>query len=154
MHVSKSLLFDCRFFLLQDVSFLIVFELVQQLEFTSSYFSTSSLSAQTKTVFRQSLWSIGNKRPMGHITYLRKQFKSINTYDYIITLIKRRKNSLFTLWELNPWQGQVFNVNGSSVEQPWIPFTQWCFLPNMVAISQVVLDKQIFKCCQCIFAIL
>ena len=27
---------------------------------------------------------------MGHIAHLRKQFKSINTYDYIITLIKRR----------------------------------------------------------------
>ena len=34
---------------------------------------------------------IKNKRPMGHIAHLRKQFKSINTYDYIITLIKRRK---------------------------------------------------------------
>ena len=32
-----------------------------------------------------------NKRPMGHIAHLRKQFKTINTYDYIITLIKRRK---------------------------------------------------------------
>ena len=32
-----------------------------------------------------------NKRPMGHIAHLRKQFKSINSYDYIITLIKRRK---------------------------------------------------------------
>ena len=32
-----------------------------------------------------------NKRPMGHIAHLRKQFKSINTDDYIITLIKRRK---------------------------------------------------------------
>ena len=28
---------------------------------------------------------------MGHIAHLRKQFKSINTYDYIITLIKRTK---------------------------------------------------------------
>ena len=28
-----------------------------------------------------------NKRPMGHIAHLRKQFKSIDTYDYIITLI-------------------------------------------------------------------
>ena len=31
---------------------------------------------------------------MGHIAHLRKQFKSINTYDYIITLIKRRKNNI------------------------------------------------------------
>ena len=42
-----------------------------------------------------------NKRPMGHIAHLRKQFKSINTIDYIITLIKRRKKTLLSLWELN-----------------------------------------------------
>ena len=156
MHVSETAVWLSNhlrgFFLLQNVSFLIVFEVVRQLEFTSSYCSTSSLSAQAKTVFRESLWSIGNKRPVGNIAYLRKQFKSINTYDYIITLIKRRKNSLFTLWELNPWHGQVFNVNGSSVEQHWIPFTQWCFVPNMVAIGRVVIEK-IFKLCHCIFAI-
>ena len=35
-------------------------------------------------------------------------------------LIKRRKNPLFTLWDLN----------GSSFEQTWIPFTQGCFVPN------------------------
>ena len=30
--------------------------------------------------------NVGNiKRPMGHISHLRKQFKSINTYGYIIT---------------------------------------------------------------------
>ena len=33
-----------------------------------------------------------NKRPMGHIAHLKKQFKSMNTfensYDYIITLIE------------------------------------------------------------------
>ena len=43
---------------------------------------------------------IKNKRPMGHIAHLRKQFKSINTYDYIIILIKRRKNTLLILGEL------------------------------------------------------
>ena len=38
---------------------------------------------------------------MGHIAHLRKQFKSISTYDYIITLIKRGKishNLLFENW--------------------------------------------------------
>ena len=40
-----------------------------------------------------------NKRPMGHIAHLRKQFKSINTYDYFIMLIKRRKKTLLTLCE-------------------------------------------------------
>ena len=39
----------------------------------------------------QNVNSINNKRPMGHIAHLRKQFKSINTYDNIITLIKRKK---------------------------------------------------------------
>ena len=52
-----------------------------------------------------------NKKPMGHIAHLRKQFKSINTYDYIITLIKRRKKHIinfmriywFIIWRnLNP----------------------------------------------------
>ena len=33
----------------------------------------------------------------GHIAHLRKQFKAINTYDYIIILIKRRKKALLTL---------------------------------------------------------
>ena len=62
-------------------------------------------------------WGIGsvlflpNKRPMGHIAHLRKQFKSIKTYDYIIMLIKRRKNNIiyfmrnfcFFIWRiLNP----------------------------------------------------
>ena len=48
---------------------------------------------------------------MGHIAHLRKQFKSINTNDYIITLIKRRKKNIinfiinycFFIWRnLNP----------------------------------------------------
>ena len=48
----------------------------------------------------------------GHNAHPRKQFKSINTYDYIITLIKRRKKKpiinfmriywLFILTNLNP----------------------------------------------------
>ena len=38
-----------------------------------------------------------NKRPMGHIAHLNKQLKSINTYDYIITLINRRKKNIIKL---------------------------------------------------------
>ena len=34
---------------------------------------------------------------MGHIAHLRKQFISINTYNYIITLIKKRKKTLLIL---------------------------------------------------------
>ena len=36
---------------------------------------------------------------MGHITHLRKQFKSINTYDFVIMLIKRRKKKHYKLHE-------------------------------------------------------
>ena len=40
-----------------------------------------------------------NKRPIGHIAHLRKQFKSLNKYDYIITLIQRiRKNFMRIYW--------------------------------------------------------
>ena len=74
-----------------------------------------------------------NKRHMGYIAHLRKQFKSINTYyDYIITLINRIKIPSFTLWEFNC----------SSFEQTWIPFTQGCFVPNLVEIAPVVLEKK------------
>ena len=56
-----------------------------------------------------------NKRPMGHIAHLRKQFKSINTYDYIITLIKRRKNNI--------------NLESTSPKdalcQDWLKLAQW-----------------------------
>ena len=31
------------------------------------------------------------KRSIGHIAHLINQFKSINTYDYVITLMKRKK---------------------------------------------------------------
>ena len=83
-----------------------------------------------------------NKRPMGHIAHLRKQFKSMNTYDYIITLIERRKKTLLTLWELF----------GSSFEQTWIPFIQGCLVQSLVEIGQMVL-KKIYKFRQYIFAI-
>ena len=41
-----------------------------------------------------------NKRPMGHIAHLRKQFKSINTYDYIIMFIMRRKKTIITFMRI------------------------------------------------------
>ena len=131
---------------------------------------------------------------MGHIAQLRKQFKSINTYDYIITLIKRRrKKTLLTLWDFIGssfeetwilftqgcqdclklaqwfWRRGFFNfVNvfllfcnylplemgwGPSFEETWIPFTQGCFVPSLVEIGPVVLEKKFFKFHQCIFAI-
>ena len=123
-----------------------------------------------------------NKRPMGHIAHLRKPFKSINTYDYIITLIKRRKKTLSILvlylkklespspkeafcqycLKLAQWfcRRGFFNfVNvfllfrhhlpfemgrGPSFEETWTPFTQGCFVPSLVEIGPVVLEKRIF----------
>ena len=68
-----------------------------------------------------------NKRPMGHIAHLRKQFKSINTIDYIIMLIKRRKKTLLSLWELN---GSSLNKIEShspkdALCQVWLILVQW-----------------------------
>ena len=69
------------------------------------------LFSQTNSTNYYKTSSKTNKRPMGHIAHLRKQFKSINTNDYIITLIKRRKNNIiyfmriycFFIWRiLNP----------------------------------------------------
>ena len=83
---------------------------------------------------------VSDKRPMGHIAHLRKMFKSINTYDYIITLINRRKNPLSSFWKLNC----------SLFKQIWISFTQGCFVPILAEIGPVVLEK-ISKFYQCIF---
>ena len=45
------------------------------------------------------------------------------------------------------------NVSSFAFEQTWIPFTQGCFVPNLVEIGQAVLEKKIFEFRQCIFAI-
>ena len=68
-----------------------------------------------------------NQRPMDHIAHLRKPFKLINTYDNIITLIKRRKNPLLSLWESN---GSSLNKIKSHLPkdalcQVWLKLAQW-----------------------------
>ena len=40
-----------------------------------------------------------------------------------------------------------------NLKKTWIPFTQECFVPSLVEIGPVVLEKKIFKFRQCIFAI-
>ena len=40
---------------------------------------------------------------------------------------------------ISPWKGC-----GPSFEQTWIPFTQGCFVPSLVEIGSVVLEKKIF----------
>ena len=49
---------------------------------------------------------------------------------------------------ISPWKRA-----GPSFEQTWIPFTQGYFVPSLFEIGSVVLEKKIFKFCQCIFAI-
>ena len=56
---------------------------------------------------------------------------------------------IFTISKLFPFG----KGRGPSFEQTWIPFIQGCFVPSLVEIGSVVLEKKIFKFCQCIFAI-
>ena len=84
--------------------------------------------ATSKLVFFPKMKKKMNKRPMGHNAHLRKQFKSINTYDYIIMLIKRRKKINFMIT-------YCFFI--------WI-LTQGCFVPKLVEIGSVVLEKRFF----------
>ena len=47
----------------------------------------------------------------------------------------------FIISQLSPlWEGF-----GPSFEQTWIPFTQGCFVPSLVEIGSVVLEKNIFS---------
>ena len=68
-----------------------------------------------------------NKRPMGHIAHLRKQFKSINTYDYIITLISRRKNPLssFENWIVPCLNKLESPLPKGALCQIWLKLAQW-----------------------------
>ena len=75
-----------------------------------------------------------NKRPMGHIAHLRKQIKSINTYDYIRTLIKRRKKNIIKLMRIY-WFFIWRNLN---------PYHPRMLVPRLVEIGSVVLKKRIF----------
>ena len=43
---------------------------------------------------------------------------------------------------------------GPSFYQNWFPFTQGCFVPKLVKVGPVILEKKIFEFRQCIFAIL
>ena len=53
------------------------------------------------------------------------------------------ENKEKTLWEFI----------GSSFEQTWIPFTQGCFVPRLVEIGPVVLEKKILKFRKCVFSL-
>ena len=59
-------------------------------QFSIHVFKTSPPLANEKWKFLYNKATTKNKRPMGHIIHLWKQFISINTYDYIITLIEKK----------------------------------------------------------------
>ena len=44
------------------------------------------------------------------------------------------------------------NKHGTSFKQTWIPFTKGCYVPRLVEIGPLVLEK-IIEICQCIFTI-
>ena len=56
----------------------------------------------------------------------------------------------FYIWSMNFRLGQI---RGPSFKQTWIFFTQGYFVPSLVEIIRVVLEKKIFNFCQCIFAV-
>ena len=62
---------------------------------------------------------------MGHIAHLRKQFKSLNKYDYIITLIQRIKKKLYEnllVLHLNKLESPSPK---DALCQDWLKLAQW-----------------------------
>ena len=78
---------------------------------------------------------------MGHIAHLRNQFKSENTfqqsYGYIITLIRSMKKTIIAF----P------GIECSTIIKPRVLFTQGHFVPSLVEIGTVGLEKKIFIFC-------
>ena len=73
---------------------------------------------------------------MGHISHTEKTVQ-INKHILLYHNFdknKRRKKKLLTWWEFI----------GSPFEETWIPFTQGYFVPSLVEIGLVVLEKKIF----------
>ena len=76
---------------------------------------------------------------MGHIAHMRKQFISINTYDYIITLIKRRKKPLLSKWELVlHLKKHEFLSSKDALCQDWLKFAQWFLRRGFFNLSMYV----------------
>ena len=72
--------------------------------------------------------TIINKRPMGHIAHLRNQFKSLNKYDFIITLIKRRKKKLYEKLLVLHLQKFESPSPKDALCQVWLKLAQWFWL--------------------------
>ena len=62
---------------------------------------------------------------MGHIAHLRKQFKSLNKYDYIIKLIKRRKKKLYEKLLVLHLQKFESPSPKDALCQVWLKLAQW-----------------------------
>ena len=73
---------------------------------------------------------------MCHIAHMRKQNDEINKHIrlYHNVDLERKKNIIYYLGKI-----------GSSFVQTGIPFTEGCFVPNLIEIGPVVLDKKILK---------
>ena len=89
-HIKKNL--HCSFWLTS--CFILCRDLFSRKSVTLDTFNYLSLSNFVNNLLQFTMHCMRNNRPMGHIAHLRKQFKSINTYNYIITLINRRKKPL------------------------------------------------------------
>ena len=87
---------------------------------------------------------INNKRHMGQIAHLRKQFKLINTYDYIITLIKRRKKNPIIYFIRIEWPFLLIKLNPHHTRMHCV---------NLVENGPVILEKKITQFIKGIFNI-
>ena len=69
-----------------------------------------------------------NKRSIGHTAHLRNQFKSINTYAHIITLIWRgKKSSIFFF---------AIKCSESLYVKPSVSFSQGCFVSIWLKLAE------------------
>ena len=82
-----------------------------------------------------------NKRPMDHNSH-QEQFQ-INKHIFAKkSLIKRGKHIISYL-----------RIDCVLFVNTWIPFTEGYIVPSLIEIGPVILEKKIFKLCQCIFSI-
>ena len=75
---------------------------------------------------------------MGHIPHLRKQFKSTNPYDYIITLIRRRKK-LYSFWKwMVPYLNELMSTSSKgALCQVWLKLAPWFWRGRFLNIINV-----------------
>ena len=98
-----NLHWQCLFFMVNEVNIIVFFHYkrVTLLKLKKINEQESLIILKKKRKIMKFRLQRVNKRPMGHIAHLRKQFKSINTYDYIITLIKRRRKNIINFMRIN-----------------------------------------------------